>query len=348
MLGLMLTIVLAAAPAVGPSTATKAAKGAKTAPAAKSATPPAAASSPTSPAQPKPAGAAAPASADPDAQRVITDHDAAREALGASAAPRPTRAQAVRVAVYDFESQSISSNVASVASASLLAEVRKLQGVSAIGMSEIRDMLSHEAEKQMLGCEGTESCLAEIAGALGVDELVSGKLTRADTGQLFVLRRLDQRRARIAGSITQNLVAGSGEEVLAAIGPAVEKLYPEYPLRAGTERGVAKALALRLSPPPLPTWSFWTVSGSAVAAAAVGTALGLLARDAQREYDNLGQQARTAAIDGASLASVGDRAHSRALQANIAFGTAGALALTAAVMSFFTDWNHYREAAVTP
>lgn len=347
MLGLVLTLVLGVAPAAGPSKAVKGGKAAKTAPAAKSATPPAAAPvSPPAPAQPQPA--AAPASADPDVQRVITDHEAAREALGAPAAPRPTRAQAVRVAVYDFEAQAIASNVASVASASLLAEVRKLQGVSAIGMSEIRDMLSHEAEKQMLGCEGTESCLAELAGALGVDELVSGKLTRADTGQLFVLRRLDQRRARIAGSITQNLVAGSGEEVLAAIGPAVEKLYPEYPLRAGTERGVAKALALRLSPPPLPTWSFWTVSGGAVAAAAVGTVFGLLARDAQREYQNLGQQARTVAIDGPSLASVGDRANSRALQANIAFGTAGVLALTAGVMSFFTDWNHYREAAATP
>jgi hypothetical protein len=340
MLGLALSVILSVAPAVGPTKPAKAAKSATPA-VTKKAPPP-----PPAPAQPQPA-AASPA-LDADAQRVITDHEAAREVLGASAAPRPTRSQAVRVAVYDFESQAISPNVASVASASLLAEVRKLQGVSAIGMSEIRDMLSHEAEKQMLGCEGTESCLAEIAGALGVDELVSGRLTRADTGQLFVLRRLDQRRARIAGSVTQNLVAGSGEEVLAAIGPAVEKLFPDYPVRAGTERGVAKALALRLSPPPLPTWSFWSVSGGAVAAAAVGTALGLLARDAQREYDNLGQQARSAPIDGGALATVGDRAHSRALQANIAFGTAGALALTAAVMSFFTDWHHYREAAAEP
>ena len=333
-LALFLSLFLAA-PASAATASKKATKAVKTAPA--KSTPAEAA---PAPAQPQPA----PTPADADAQRVMTDHEAARESLAPSTAARPGRSQAVRVAVYDFESQAISPNVASVASASLLAEVRKLQGVSAIGMSEIRDMLSHEAEKQMLGCEGTESCLAEIAGALGVDELVSGKLTRADTGQLFVLRRLDQRRARIAGSVTQNLVAGSGEEVLAAIGPAVEKLYPDYPLRAGTERGVAKALALRLSPPPLPTWSFWGVSGAAVVAVGAGTVLGLLARDAQREYDNLGTQAQSATIDGASLNSVGSRAKSRALQANIAFGTAGALVLTAAVMSFFTDWNHYRDA----
>jgi hypothetical protein len=334
-LALSLSLVLIGAPGAAPKKATKAGK---PAPAASGTAAPAPA---PAPAQPQPAGSPA----DAEAQRVMTGHEATRESLAPPTAARAARSQAVRVAVYDFESQSVSANVATVASASLLAEMRKLQGVSAIGMSEIRDMLSHEAEKQMLGCEGTESCLAEIAGALGVDELVSGKLTGADTGQLFVLRRLDQRRARIAGSVTQNLVAGSGEEVLAAIGPAVEKLFPDYPLRAGTERGVAKALALRLSPPPLPTWSFWGVSGAAVVAAGAGTVLGLLARDAQREYTSLGTQAQTTTIDGAALKSVGDRAKSRALQANVAFGTAGVLLVSAAVMSFFTDWNHYREAA---
>jgi hypothetical protein len=61
-----------------------------------------------------------------------------------------------------------------VLESSLLPEVRKLEGVSAIGMGEIREMLSVEYQRQMMGCQADEACLAEICGALGTDELVRG------------------------------------------------------------------------------------------------------------------------------------------------------------------------------
>jgi hypothetical protein len=104
-------------------------------------------------------------------------------------------------------------------------------------------------------------------GALGVDELVTGKLTQVGTERVMIVRRIDQKRAEVQGTFDQRLKAESGQELLASVGPAVEKLYGGYQLRDGTTRGVSKEVALRLDPPPLPKWTTITVGALAVGAA---------------------------------------------------------------------------------
>jgi hypothetical protein len=252
---------------------------------------------------------------------------------------------AKRVAVYEMGMQEIPPNVAKVVTDSILAEVRKLQGISAIGMDEIQDMLSHEASKQMVGCESNESCLAEIAGALGVDDLVTGSLSKVGENSVMVLRRIDQRRAKVMGTINKRLVAGSGEEFLAAIGPAIEELFPERQLREGAERGVPKEMALRLNPPPLPAWSFYTVAGGAVVAAAVGGVFGLLAKQSETDANQYAASGVDAPISGATLVEKQNTAESQAFNANVAYGSAGGLALTAVIMFLFTDFEGIGEEA---
>jgi hypothetical protein len=252
---------------------------------------------------------------------------------------------ALRVAVYDFDLQDIDPKVGKVVSDSLVSEIRKLAGVSAIGMDEIRDMLSHEANKQLLGCESDESCLAEIAGALGVDNLVTGVLSKVGDGHVLVIRRIDQRRAQVAGAVNKRLKAGAGQEFLLAIGPAVEELFPDRQLREGAERGVPREVALRIDPPPLPKWSFYAVAGGAVGAAAVGGLFGFLARDKESQYQDKANDGLTSVIDGADLVPLGEAAQQRADIANYAFIGAGALAVSAGVMAFFTDWWGYGDEA---
>ena len=79
---------------------------------------------------------------------------------------------------------------------SLLAEVRKLEGASVIGMDEIREMINFEAQRQAMGCDADEACMAQIAGALGVDEIITGRLTEGSDGRNLLIRRINQRRAR--------------------------------------------------------------------------------------------------------------------------------------------------------
>ena len=274
------------------------------------------------------------------------DGEAAQPTPEQPTAPAGSLQQARRVAVYALELQGVDINIGTVVTDSLLAEIRKLQAVAAIGMDEIRDMLSHEANKQVLGCESDESCLAEIAGALGVDDLITGKLSKVGDNHVLLVRRIDQRRAKVVGTYTKRLKAESGQEFLLAIGPAVEDLFTDRTLREGQKRGVPDEIALRLDPPPLPTWSFWGVAGGAAAAGVVGMVFGILAKSAEASFHgiaNAGTQDSPA--PGSQLVSLQGEATSRADAANASFGVAGSLALTAGVMFFFTDWYGYGEAA---
>ena len=211
------------------------------------------------------------------AHAAITDALGGADAPGAAApsTPNPALARARRIAVYDLKLEGIDTSMGALVTESLLGELRKLQGISAIGMDEVRDMLNFEHAKDQMGCDDV-TCLAEIGGALGVDDLLTGRLS------------LRGQRARDAAAPDRSeprtntrhfqpaLDAGNGEEFLAAVGPAVEQLFPAQPLRPGVTRGVAEEVALRLHPPPLPKWSFWSTTAVAVACAGAGTILAFL------------------------------------------------------------------------
>lgn len=295
-----------------------------------------------------------PSATSPDSATQALREGAGLEEVSAEAAAKVAAGsltglqQARRVAVYELERQGIEPNIGTVVTDSLLAEVRKLEGISAIGMDEIKDMLSHEANKQILGCEADDSCLAEIAGALGVDDLVTGKLSKVGDNHVMLVRRINQREAKVVAVFNKRLKAGSGQEFLLSIGPAVEELFPDRQVRAGLSRGVPDEVALRLDPPPLPTYAFWSVAGGAAAAAAVGGVFGVLSEISQSAFGALlPAEGETQAdpVPGAELMRHYNDARMRADVANVAFGTAGALAIAAGVMFLFTDWEGYASTA---
>ena len=121
----------------------------------------------------------------------------------------------------------ISDGLGRATTEALLQEVRKLEGVSAIGMDEVREMLDFEAKRRVLGCEADHECLAEIAGALGVDELLIGTLSEQADGRMIILKRVDQRRAQVRATFDKRLVVGNGEEFLLSVGDAIQNLFAE-------------------------------------------------------------------------------------------------------------------------
>src|SRR5690606_31599491 len=110
---------------------------------------------------------------------------------------------------------------------------------------------------------------------LGADILIIGGLATLNEQSILGLKRVDQRSARVEAQVTRTLAAADGEEFLAALGPVVAELFSERELREGAERGVDPQMAVRLNPPPLPVWSFWSavvVTGAAAAGTAVAGA----------------------------------------------------------------------------
>jgi hypothetical protein len=259
------------------------------------------------------------------------------------AAAIPKARAALRVAVPDLRvSGELPPRQAALLESALLAEIRKLDGVSAIGMTEIREMLSFEYQRQMLGCAADGACLAEIGGALGTDEMLHAAVIVDGKIATFTLRRINIRSARVTGSHNARLTRAGGEELLGDVGAAVQEIFPDRTLRAGATRGVDKAVALRLNPPPLPRWPFIATASAAVAAGAGGVVMAYMASDAHDKWKSLAQRSVTEPVPGAGLNDLERTARSRTQTANVLFIAAGTLAVAAGVEAFFTDWHGYR------
>ena len=239
----------------------------------------------------------------------------------------------------------VSPREAAVVAQALVTEVRKLDGLVAVGMAEIRAVLSQEYRRQMLGCKADEECLAEIAGALGVDELVSSELVVAGEASTFKVSRIDMRTTKVKAEAMRRLRrTRAGEEVLGTIGESVAQAFPDRPLRPGESRGVAKQVGRWLNPPPLPRWVFFATVGAVAVTAAGGTAYGLASNSTRSEYNALLHGSST--VSGAELSRLRSHVSDQSGRATLLFGVAGGFAVAAAVEAFFTDWHNDR-AAVT-
>lgn len=256
-------------------------------------------------------------------------------------APRPV----LRIALPDLQLTDVPPRWGTLISHSIALELRKLEHTSVITDEEIRALLEHEAEKQLLAC-AQESCFSELADALGVDALVIGTVAVVGEQHVFGLKRLDPVNARVMGQVTRRFQAGNGEELLVAIGPAVEELFAEVPLRAGKTRGVAKEMAQRLNPPPLPPWVVVTgaaTAGAAALLASVTAVVNLAQADDLARYKAAANPFVTATFDekrGAVDAS--------ALGTWSLAGSAIAVGIATGVAALFTDFSKSSPAAEAP
>jgi hypothetical protein len=268
--------------------------------------------------------------------------------LGAALALAPpssseaeSKRRVLRVAVYDLDAASVDPRTARVVTDSLLFELRKLERVSVIGFDEIRAMLDLEAEKAAMGCDEESSCLAEIADALGADVLLTGSLAKVGGDHIFGLKALDQREAKAGATFNKIVPAGDGTEFLAEVGPAVEALFPDRPLRAGETRGVNEEAARRLSPPPLPAWVFWGGAGTSAVLLVASAAAGAVQLASYGEYKDLAARSATEDVSGALLASAGDAAVASEVTGWALLGGAVFVGALAAVSYPLTDFDGY-------
>lgn len=119
-------------------------------------------------------------------------------------------------------------------------------------------------------------------------------------------------------AVEEGLAAGNGPAVATPPPAPAAKEPPQPAVAAGTSPR-EQAHERRV-----PAWVTWTAAGVSVAAAGTGVALGLSARSAASDWG--------AAGDAGAYADAGDRAEARALGASVAFGVAGAAAVTAVVL----------------
>jgi hypothetical protein len=144
--------------------------------------------------------------------------------LAALVAAAPTASK--KIAVFDLEATGAPAALAAAASLVVPTEVRaRNPGAHVISSADLHAMLGLEREKRMLGCEESASCMAEVGGAMGVDELVAGRLGMVGRTWVLELHRTDVPRAQVVSSAVRT-VRGEEDALVGALRDAVGELYP--------------------------------------------------------------------------------------------------------------------------
>ncbi len=135
----------------------------------------------------------------------------------------------LKVAVMPVASgEGVPGKTAEAVTGAVTAEVRKRSGGQVITQQEVNTLLSLEQQKAMLGCQN-DACFAEIGGALGVERVVSGDLSRIGESWLFHLKLLDPAKAQVLASSDRRLRGGTIDDLLDALPAMVAELFPPAP-----------------------------------------------------------------------------------------------------------------------
>src|SRR5512138_2912451 len=149
----------------------------------------------------------------------------------------------VKVAVMPVTSgEGVPGKTAEAVTGAVTAEVRKRSGGQVITQQEITTLLSLEQQKAMMGCQN-DACFAELGGALGVDRVVSGDLSRLGESWLFHLKLLDPAKAQVLVTSDRRLRGGTIDDVLDALPAMVGELSPPA-------ARPARSAAATATPPP--------------------------------------------------------------------------------------------------
>lgn len=140
---------------------------------------------------------------------------------GALGAPAP---RAKKVAVLEIEAKVGIDQARCDVFAEFLQKEMRSRGIDVVGKSEIQAVLGVDQMKDKVSCD-TDSCLAAISGALGVDEIVHGVIAKMGSDLLITLKRTSHVEARVIQQATRKLPAGSDDDLLGTIDPLVDELF---------------------------------------------------------------------------------------------------------------------------
>ncbi len=144
--------------------------------------------------------------------------------LGTAAAPdgavldvSPSAAQnaqpSCKAAVLDLQVQGgiAPSHVAALTDV-IATQVRGAIVCSVLSRTDIRALMSFEEEKQLAGCT-SNSCVAEIGDALGVDRLIIGSIGRIDDRVVISIKMVDMKNLAVLQSVTDSYIGDDASAV---------------------------------------------------------------------------------------------------------------------------------------
>jgi ribosomal protein S28E/S33 len=149
--------------------------------------------------------------------------------------------------VLDLEAIDVDTNKMKILNGVVTDQLSGYEQLEIVAQADIRQMVDFEAEKQALGCD-TNSCLSEIAGALGAGYVVFGRVGKLGEVIFIQLNLFDSAKGRAIAreEVRANDLAALPDKLRVAAARVVTPLTGE-------------------EPPPMPADTATTSSGSAEA-----------------------------------------------------------------------------------
>ena len=117
----------------------------------------------------------------------------------------------------------VKKGVAAAVTPVLHSELSRVQGVSLITQEDIRALALLDATKQGVGCDDRQ-CMADVAGALGAELLLSAQLSRLGRSYNLTLTLIQVDGAKVLRRVTGS-ASGSAEAATEAVQAAVRDLF---------------------------------------------------------------------------------------------------------------------------
>jgi TolB-like protein len=122
----------------------------------------------------------------------------------------------VKIAVLDLQARGVDKSLVDSAGTLIATELNKLEVFKVISREDLRNMLAFEKDKQSLGCEADQACLAEIGGALGVEYIIAGSLAKIGDTLVLSLTLNNTKTATVENRVSET-VAGKTDALIAAL-----------------------------------------------------------------------------------------------------------------------------------
>jgi hypothetical protein len=130
-----------------------------------------------------------------------------------------------RVAVMPVKAGvGVDGQIAALVTDALVAELTD-RGLVAITSKDVETALGFERQRQMLGC-GEEGCMAQIAGALGVDRVIFGDIAQVQGLTVFSVQIFNTRSGSVDRRFHERMRGGDAEDLLDATERAAAELFP--------------------------------------------------------------------------------------------------------------------------
>jgi len=237
------------------------------------------------------------------------------------------------MALLPIEGERLDPGLAKVCSNLIAAHLGKVPGRTLVTADEISAMLSLEEQKMALACDDS-SCMAEIGGALGVDELIRVSLGTLGDQMVISMSRILVAEAAILGRSTIQ-VENNENNYNQGFARAVAEIYqldPPQPAAAPTQSTVGALAKTEYTTPVM------GYVGLALGAAALGGGayFGLQAQANADEANSLELGSHQAASD----------AKGQALMANVLYGV-GAVGIAAGLYFWLSGDEPSPQASVS-